>query len=241
MDSKTRLRTQALARRDGLDGSCRKEKSAIICSLLEQQAALAWLKAGETEEPGERTPTENRADPQAYQRFLIQETKRLATLAKAPGQRRPMRVATYAPLRSEVDVMPFVEAAYQRAWDVCFPCMIKGEEAAAAMAFVLVPQQRFDKARATFLKTPTRSCAVRELEEEGFERVLPESLDFVIVPLVAFDAAGNRLGYGGGNYDRMLPRLRPDASVVGAAFSEQRVAEVPIEEHDRPLPLVISA
>lgn len=152
-----------------------------------------------------------------------------------------MRVAAYAPLRSEVDVMPFVEAAYQHAWDVCFPCMIKGDKTAAVMTFVLVPHQRFGKARATFLKTPTRSYAARELEDEGFERINPRSLDFVIVPLVAFDAAGNRLGYGGGNYDRMLPRLRPDASVVGVAFSEQRVAEVPVEEHDRVLPLVISA
>lgn len=152
-----------------------------------------------------------------------------------------MHIAAYAPLQSEVDVMPFVKAAYQRAWDVCFPCMIKSDETPAAMAFFLVPAQSFDKARTTFLKTPTRSFAARELEEEGFKCVHPQSLDFVIVPLVAFDTSGNRLGYGGGNYDRMLPHLRPDASVVGVAFSEQCIAEVPIEGHDRPLPLILSA
>ncbi len=152
-----------------------------------------------------------------------------------------MRIAAYAPLHAEVDVMPFVEAAYRHAWDVCFPAMVKSDGAPAAMSFFLVPRQRFNQTRLTFLKNPIHSYAANELEEEGFERVGPESLDFVIVPLVAFDTAGNRLGYGGGNYDRMLPRLRPDASIVGVAFSEQQVAEVPIERHDQPLPLVISA
>ena len=44
----------------------------------------------------------------------------------------------------------------------------------------------------------------------------------MVVPLVAFDDAGRRLGYGGGNYDQLLPRLRADAVVIGIAFDEPK-------------------
>jgi 5-formyltetrahydrofolate cyclo-ligase len=57
-------------------------------------------------------------------------------------------------------------------------------------------------------------------------------VDLVLVPGVAFDAACNRLGMGGGFYDRLLPRLDPSAIAIGLAFDEQIVDEVPSETHD---------
>lgn len=59
----------------------------------------------------------------------------------------------------------------------------------------------------------------------------------VLVPLVAFDRAGGRLGYGGGFYDRTLPRLRAAQTVVaiGLAHGVQELAAVPREPHDQPL------
>ena len=63
----------------------------------------------------------------------------------------------------------------------------------------------------------------------------------VVVPLVAFDGQGGRLGYGGGNYDKFLPRLQDATLVVGVGFEEQRVDEVPREAHDLTLPHIISA
>ncbi|PIE11819.1 MAG: 5-formyltetrahydrofolate cyclo-ligase [Rhodobacterales bacterium] len=64
----------------------------------------------------------------------------------------------------------------------------------------------------------------------------------VIVPLVAWDARGGRLGYGGGFYDRTLEALRVQGAVmaVGFAFAAQEVAEVPIEETDQPLDLMVT-
>lgn len=55
--------------------------------------------------------------------------------------------------------------------------------------------------------------------------VSPEAFDAVLVPLVAFDDHGNRLGMGGGYYDRYLPQLRPDAYRIGVAFSNQHSSE----------------
>lgn len=68
----------------------------------------------------------------------------------------------------------------------------------------------------------------------------PKEIDLAIVPLLAFDNFGNRLGYGGGYYDRYLPRLREDAICVGLAFSNQFIEEIPIEKYDKKLDYVIT-
>ncbi|HET6390068.1 5-formyltetrahydrofolate cyclo-ligase [Hyphomicrobium sp.] len=66
--------------------------------------------------------------------------------------------------------------------------------------------------------------------------------DVVLVPLLAFDARGYRLGYGGGFYDRTLRRLRKLKPVVavGIAYDEQRVDAVPAESYDEKLDWVLT-
>lgn len=64
----------------------------------------------------------------------------------------------------------------------------------------------------------------------------------LIVPLLAFDRHGYRLGYGGGFYDRTLEALRLEGPVlaVGYAFAGQEVAEVPRDAHDQPLDMIVT-
>ena len=52
--------------------------------------------------------------------------------------------------------------------------------------------------------------------------------------------AGNRIGYGGGYYDKMLPRLRGDTVSIGLAFDEQIFEELPVEDHDTPVDVVVT-
>jgi len=71
--------------------------------------------------------------------------------------------------------------------------------------------------------------------------VEPEWVDWVLVPGLAFDGRGYRLGRGAGYYDRLLPTLRPDAPRWALILDAQWADEVPVEPHDVPLDGVTSA
>lgn len=62
--------------------------------------------------------------------------------------------------------------------------------------------------------------------------------DVVLMPLLAFDAHGHRLGYGGGYYDRTLSAMR--AIAIGIAYAGQEVEYLPREAHDHPLDMVLT-
>jgi len=68
----------------------------------------------------------------------------------------------------------------------------------------------------------------------------PERIDLVIVPALAYDRSGGRLGRGGGFYDRFLSELREDTVTCGLGFSEQVVDELPTGEHDRPVDILVT-
>ncbi|AUH34108.1 5-formyltetrahydrofolate cyclo-ligase [Paracoccus tegillarcae] len=66
--------------------------------------------------------------------------------------------------------------------------------------------------------------------------------EVLIVPLAGFDRAGNRIGYGGGYYDRTLELLRRAGPVtaIGLAFATQELAAIPAESFDQPLDMVVT-
>lgn len=67
-----------------------------------------------------------------------------------------------------------------------------------------------------------------------------ENIDFVLVPGVAFDRDGRRLGYGGGYYDRILARLSTGVPAVAVCFEAQLVGQVPADQHDRRVPILMN-
>ena len=75
---------------------------------------------------------------------------------------------------------------------------------------------------------------------ESLPIVEPDAIDWVLVPGVAFDGSGRRLGYGGGFYDRLLPLIRDSAPRIAGAFDVQIVDEVPTGPHDRRVDGVVS-
>ena len=81
---------------------------------------------------------------------------------------------------------------------------------------------------------------ILEPAAEFVRPVPPEEIDFIALPGAAFDRRGNRIGYGGGFYDRFVARLRPDVPLVALAFSRQVMDSVPVEPHDRPVDFIIT-
>ena len=145
----------------------------------------------------------------------------VAALPFAPG----MLIAGYSPIGDEIDPGPLLAALAGRGHALALPVLIDAETIEFRRH---VPGEALVPAG-----FGTRGPAV------GAEVVDPAGL---IVPLVGFDAFGNRLGWGKGHYDRAIARLlaRHPVRTVGLAFSAQQVAAVPAEPHDRRLDLILT-
>ncbi|MBA4324177.1 MAG: 5-formyltetrahydrofolate cyclo-ligase [Rhodobacter sp.] len=131
-------------------------------------------------------------------------------------------LAGYMPMRTEIDPLPAM-AAHQG--PVGVPVIV---------------------AKAAPLRFREWSPGCR-LIEGAFRARIPEEGGWVepevlIVPMLAFDARGYRLGYGGGFYDRTLEQLRAQGPVlaVGFAFAAQEVAKVPTDAFDQRLDAVVT-
>lgn len=81
---------------------------------------------------------------------------------------------------------------------------------------------------------------IKEPMEEYVRPTSSEQLDLIIVPAVAYDRRGYRIGYGGGYYDRFLSSLDKDIVTIGIAFDIQIVGEVPVQPFDIPVDMVIT-
>ena len=167
---------------------------------------------------------------------------RLVELMEPSGTAGQRTVAVYAAMGSEVDPAAFAAAAAKRGWRVAYPCILSATDAAACGQRMCMRAVAADDASAApFIAHPTRAFAATDIDSSRFPIVPAEALDMIVVPLVAFDQTGARLGYGGGCYDRYLPTLSPACQIIGIAFDEQRVDHVPTDVHDLPLPNIVSA
>lgn len=75
-------------------------------------------------------------------------------------------------------------------------------------------------------------------EPQGSEVIDPEEIELVVVPAVAYDKRGNRLGRGKGFYDRLLQTTR--ATKIGVGYEFQLLDELPAEPHDVPMDVIIT-
>lgn len=167
---------------------------------------------------------------------------RLVELLERVDPEAPRTVAVYAAMGSEVDPAAFATAAAERDWQVIYPCMLSAADAAACgQRMCMRAVAAGDVDTAPFIAHPTRAFAAEDIDSGRFPIVPAEALGIIVVPLVAFDRAGARLGYGGGCYDRYLPTVSASCHIIGIAFDEQCVDRVPTDAHDLPLPNIISA
>ena len=149
-----------------------------------------------------------------------------ARLVALPTFEHARTVALYAPLGSEVDTSDVAAAARAAGKRTVYPRLVEGRHALAWAA--CAPEQ--------LAEGPLRS---RE-PPPGCAAVPASEIDLVVVPGLAFDARGRRLGRGRGHYDATLAALPTSAARVGLAYEIQIVDAVPDEEHDQPLHAVVT-
>ena len=125
-------------------------------------------------------------------------------------------IMSYKPLGNEVDVEGF-NIYFD---DLAFPVSLKNGEMEAHIG------DKFTTGK------------FRIFEPYKGQRINPKELEYIIVPLVGFDAKKNRLGHGWGYYDRFLKQT--DALKIGVAFEIQKVDEVITDKDDVPLDLIIT-
>lgn len=140
----------------------------------------------------------------------------------AIGRTRPGVVALYKALGAELDPRPLGEALRKAGWSLALPAAVAQD---APLVF------RFWSPGEPLAHDLSGIAAPLATAQE----VRP---DLVIVPLLAFDRQGGRLGQGGGHYDRTLEALRGEPSppaFIGLAYSGQARTDLPREPHDQPL------
>ncbi len=146
----------------------------------------------------------------------------LGAIELAPGA----ALAGYWPMRAELDVRPLLSTLAGRGHPILLPAVLG---AGAPLEF------REWRAGGPLEEGP---FGTREPAPSAAAR----RPDLVIVPLLAFDEAGYRLGYGKGYYDTTLSELRKSGNLrsVGFAFEAQRAEALPHEDWDEPLDWVVT-
>ena len=129
-------------------------------------------------------------------------------------------IAGYWPMGDEMDPRPLMLALASRGHAMALP--------------VTPPRGQPLAFRAWAPGTALRAGPMGTSEPVAGAELRP---DVLLVPLLAFDRAGRRLGYGGGYYDRTLAAL-PGAKAIGIAYAGQEMAEVPAGPQDMRLPLI---
>jgi len=138
-----------------------------------------------------------------------------------------LTIAGYAPKGSEINCIPLMEKLKARGARMCLPVVVEKHQPLIFRSWE--PGQELVLG-AFGIDEPLEDAPV----------VVP---DMVLVPLLAFNAKGFRLGYGGGYYDRTLAQLRADNEhmvAVGLGYEAQGISRLPIERHDQKLDWIIS-
>jgi len=148
-------------------------------------------------------------------------------LQDLPEFQQAQTVMLFLNFRDEVETTGLAEAAIASKKKLVLPC--------CAPHGILLPSEVRDLAvdlesGAWDIREPKLTC----------ERVEPSEIDLIIVPGAAFDLQGNRLGYGGGFYDRFFMLLKPLTPRVALSFECQVIEQVPVDKHDIKMTMLIT-
>ena len=135
-------------------------------------------------------------------------------------------ISGYIPCKSEVNVFPFFKKLSAKNFSICYPFILKNNH------YLLFKEWIYGKT-----KLVSGKFNIPTPQNKKF--LLP---DVLFIPLVGFDIERNRIGYGGGFYDRTLIFLNTKKKIlsIGVAFDEQEYQSIPVEKTDIKLDIIIT-
>jgi 5-formyltetrahydrofolate cyclo-ligase len=166
-----------------------------------------------------------------HRRSLSEKESRSASLSiqhsflETEGYLHSRGIVVYAPIHKEVDTEEIVRAAFESGKKVAFPAVVHH-----GLVFREVTEISFMKRGAYGIMEP---CAT------GRSFGLDEA-DIVVLPGIAFDLKGHRIGYGKGYYDKTLHCLEGQGRLVGLCYDFQLVERIAGEPHDVKMDLIIT-
>jgi 5-formyltetrahydrofolate cyclo-ligase len=135
----------------------------------------------------------------------------------------------FASFRSEVNTLEAVAQLLQAGKRIVLPKVERERH-----VLLLYEVRSIEELTAGYMEIPEPSVLT------GERMVDINGVDAVIIPGAGFDVAGNRIGYGGGYYDRLLSSLTRDVPVIAPAYEEQIVESVPAEPHDIKVDMIVT-
>jgi 5-formyltetrahydrofolate cyclo-ligase len=134
-------------------------------------------------------------------------------------------VSLYAPIHNEVDTAEVMHAALASAKILLFPAVCH-----RGLEFRRITNPSVLRIGAFNILEPDATCPVHS----------PEEADLIVVPGVAFDVCGRRIGYGKGYYDKSLHQLEGKGRMVGFCYDFQLLDEIEEEPHDVKMDMIIT-
>ena len=151
-------------------------------------------------------------------------------LRKLPAYRKAKALLCYVAIDGEVETRPILARALAGRKRVAVPVTLTKRRRLLAM-------EVRDLEKDLCISGP---YGIPEPRRDSRARMAPRDLDLVLVPGIAFDRKGHRLGRGAGYFDRFLEKLPARIPRVGLAFRFQVVRDLPWESHDEPVAKVIT-
>jgi len=162
-------------------------------------------------------------------------------LTAVPEVRAAGTVMAFLSLPTELDTWPIIRWAWQEGKRVLVPRIEPAppDVPLARRKMVAVPLRRAE-VDGVAAHPDVRPGPLSILEVPVAASVSPAEIDVVLLPCQAVDRAGNRLGKGGGFYDRLLARPDVRAARIAIAFREQVFDEIPVTPADQPVDMLVT-
>lgn len=138
-------------------------------------------------------------------------------------------VMFYLSFGSEVETQYMIEDAFARGKQVLVPKTVPDKRELIPSILLSIED---DLAKGCYGIPEPRASAIRPQK--------PGSIDLLIIPGVAFTGKGERLGYGGGYYDRFTMLLKKDVNIIAPAFEMQLYRKIPVDSWDRPVDMIVT-